>query len=130
MSEEDLRQSLAEVVRARRAELGLSQRELSKRAGVADATISKLETAQLSPSLDTLAKVATGLAMDLAELITTAAPPKGRMRESYSVSSGSWAAMLRELASQVVADMGGVQAAADSLGIARSTLSRWLASDD
>lgn len=130
MTEEDLRQSLADVVRSRRAELGLSQRELSKRAGVADATISKLETSQLSPSLETLAKVATGLEMDLAELIATAAPRTGRMRASYTVSSGSWASMLRELAQQVVADMGGVQAAADSLGIARSTLSRWLAGED
>ena len=125
-TEADLRDLLATAVRDRRAQLNLSQRQLAKRAGVADATISKLETAQLSPSLDTLAKVTAGLEMDLAELIDLVAPRKGRMRPSYTVDSGSWTAMLHDLATQVVADMGSVQAAADELGIARSTLSRWL----
>ena len=126
MSEEDLRGSLADVVRTRRTELGLSQRGLAKQAGVADATISKLETQQLSPSLETLAKVAAGLEMGISELISAAAPAERKMRKTYSVSSGSWASMLAELAGLVVEDMGGPQEAADALGISRSALGRWL----
>ncbi|EDM81663.1 transcriptional regulator [Plesiocystis pacifica SIR-1] len=126
MSDAGLRESLAEVVRGRRAELGLSQRELAKRAGVADATISKLETQQLSPSLDTLAKIAAGLDLDVAALISAAAPPKGRMRPSYTVASGSWAGMLRELAEQVVSDMGSVEEAAAALGMEAGVLQGWL----
>ena len=126
MSDEDLRESLAAAVRARRAELRLSQRELAKRSGVADATISKLETKQLSPSLETLAKLASGLELDLAELIAAAAPPKGKMRPSYSVSSGSWTSMLGELLAQIVSDVGTLEKAAELLGVEASTLEPWL----
>ena len=122
----DLRGALANAVKERRLELGLSQRELAERAAVADGTISKVELAKLSPTVETLAKIAGGLDLELADLIEQMAPRKGRMRPTYTVSSGPWASMRREVLLQVIADMGSREAAAEALGVSRAQLRRWL----
>ena len=49
---------------------GLSQRELAKRAGVTNGTISLIEQNRVSPSISSLKKVLDGIHMSLAEFFT------------------------------------------------------------
>ncbi|MEM7662645.1 MAG: cupin domain-containing protein [Pseudomonadota bacterium] len=49
-----------------RQSFGLSQRQLSKRSGVANATISQIEAGKLNPTVGTLRKILSGLPMSLA----------------------------------------------------------------
>ena len=53
-----------------RDKFGLSQRELAKRAGVTNGTISLIEQNRVSPSISSLKKVLEGLPMSLADFIT------------------------------------------------------------
>lgn len=53
-----------------REKYGLSQRELAKRAGVTNGTISLIEQNRVSPSVSSLKKVLEGLPMSLAEFFT------------------------------------------------------------
>ncbi|WP_051229247.1 cupin domain-containing protein [Paludibacterium yongneupense] len=57
-------------LRAVRNRFGLSQRELAKRAGVTNGTISLIEQNRVSPSISSLKKVLEGLPMTLAEFFT------------------------------------------------------------
>lgn len=50
---------------------GLSQRELAKRAGVTNGTISLIEQNRVSPSISSLRKVLSGIPMTLGEFFTT-----------------------------------------------------------
>jgi transcriptional regulator with XRE-family HTH domain len=52
-----------------RKEQGLTQEDLGRRTGVATSTISKVENNQLSPTFETLLKLAEGLEIDIAELL-------------------------------------------------------------
>lgn len=56
-------------IRSRRDELGLSQEALAHRAGLQRAYIGQLETGMRSPELETLAKLARGLEIDLGDLV-------------------------------------------------------------
>ncbi|UTH73874.1 cupin domain-containing protein [Chromobacterium sp. IIBBL 290-4] len=58
-----------------RTKLGLSQRELAKRAGVTNGTISLIEQNRVSPSVSSLKKVLEGLPITLAEFFTFDAEP-------------------------------------------------------
>ena len=49
---------------------GLSQRELARRAGVANATISQIESGGSNPSVGALKRILDGLSMDLAGFFT------------------------------------------------------------
>ena len=49
---------------------GLSQRELAKRAGVTNSTISMIEKNSVSPSISSLKKVLTGIPMSLVEFFS------------------------------------------------------------
>lgn len=53
-----------------RKEKGLSQRELAKRAGVTNSTISMIEKNSVSPSVSSLKKVLSGLPMSLVEFFS------------------------------------------------------------
>uniref|UniRef100_UPI0035710CE7 cupin domain-containing protein n=1 Tax=Leeia speluncae TaxID=2884804 RepID=UPI0035710CE7 len=53
-----------------REKFGLSQRELAKRAGVTNGTISLIEQNRVSPSVSSLKKVLEGIPMSLAEFFT------------------------------------------------------------
>jgi transcriptional regulator with XRE-family HTH domain len=53
-----------------RKEKGLSQRELAKRAGVTNSTISLIEQDKVSPSISSLKKVLDGFPMTMAEFFT------------------------------------------------------------
>ncbi|XKG60967.1 cupin domain-containing protein [Caenispirillum salinarum] len=57
-------------LKALRALYGLSQRELAKRAGVTNSTISLIEQNRVSPSVASLKKVLDGLPIALAEFFT------------------------------------------------------------
>jgi len=50
---------------------GLSQRELAKRAGVTNGTISLIEQNRVSPSISSLRKVLAGIPMSLGDFFTT-----------------------------------------------------------
>ncbi|RPH54484.1 MAG: cupin domain-containing protein [Lysobacterales bacterium] len=57
-------------LKAVRIMYGLSQRELAKRAGVTNGTISLIEQNRVSPSVSSLKKVLDGIPMSLAEFFT------------------------------------------------------------
>jgi transcriptional regulator with XRE-family HTH domain len=58
------------MIKRRRTELGISQRELAKRVGVSDAYITQLETRErINPTLDVLKKLAKALKVTVAELV-------------------------------------------------------------
>jgi transcriptional regulator with XRE-family HTH domain len=57
-------------LRAVRTMYGLSQRELAKRAGVTNGTISLIEQNRVSPSVSSLKKVLDGVPMSLADFFT------------------------------------------------------------
>ncbi|WP_434627360.1 cupin domain-containing protein [Chromobacterium sp. CV08] len=59
-----------------RTRFGLSQRELAKRAGVTNGTISLIEQNRVSPSVSSLKKVLEGLPITLAEFFTFDAAPE------------------------------------------------------
>jgi transcriptional regulator with XRE-family HTH domain len=56
-----MKKELGAALRARRLELGLSQNELSARTGVAQMTISTIETGNSTPRADILLKLCQGL---------------------------------------------------------------------
>lgn len=56
------REAARALVRARHA-AGLTQTELARRSGTAQAVISRIECGTVSPSLDTLTRIAKGLGM-------------------------------------------------------------------
>src|SRR6266704_1978280 len=60
-----LRFELAEAVRARREELGLSQRQLAERAGMTQPGIARFEAGGTTPTLPLLERLATALGLTL-----------------------------------------------------------------
>jgi transcriptional regulator with XRE-family HTH domain len=62
--------TIAEILRRLRREAGLTLKELADRCGLASSTMSKIENGQMSPTYDTILRVADGLAIDVAELFT------------------------------------------------------------
>ena len=73
---------------------GLSQRELAKRAGVTNSTISMIEKNSVSPSISSLKKVLGGIPMSLMEFFShdleaeTCAPVVYRAAEQVELSRG------------------------------------------
>lgn len=70
-------QALGTFIRERRLKLGISARELARRAGIAD--VVRLEQGRLpNPGAETLRAVATGLEVPLSDLLAAAdwLPPK------------------------------------------------------
>ncbi|MDK2125404.1 cupin domain-containing protein [Parachitinimonas caeni] len=61
---------VSQRLRILRTRSGLSQRELAKRAGVTNSTISLIEQNRVSPSVASLKKVLAGIPMSLAEFFT------------------------------------------------------------
>ncbi|MEQ8831777.1 MAG: cupin domain-containing protein [Alphaproteobacteria bacterium] len=58
---------IGDRLRAVRQSFGLSQRALSRRCGVTNATISLIESGKLSPTFGVLKKITDGLSLDLSE---------------------------------------------------------------
>lgn len=62
---------VGERLRAVRRMYGLSQRELARRAGVTNGSISLIEKNRVSPSVSSLRKLLAGIPLSLAEFFTT-----------------------------------------------------------
>jgi len=60
-----LRFELAEAVRSRREELGLSQRQLAERAGMTQPGVARFEAGGTTPTLPLLERLATALGLTL-----------------------------------------------------------------
>lgn len=60
---------LGEQVRSRRLERGLSQEQLSEKAGLDRTYVSSLESGKRNPAFSTLIKLASALEVELAELV-------------------------------------------------------------
>jgi transcriptional regulator with XRE-family HTH domain len=60
--------------RTLRRRAGLTLQELAERSGLAASTLSKIENGQLSPTFETLLRLADGLGIDVAELFNTESP--------------------------------------------------------
>jgi HTH-type transcriptional regulator/antitoxin HipB len=69
-----LRYELAEAVRARREELGLSQRQLAERAGMTQPGVARFEAGGTTPTLPLLERLASALGLTL----TISLAPAGR----------------------------------------------------
>jgi transcriptional regulator with XRE-family HTH domain len=85
-----------------RMTLGLSQRELARRAGVTNGLISLIEQNRVSPSVSSLKKVLDGLPMTLAEFFT---PDAGQAPQTFFTADqlmeiGSEQVSLRLVAAQ------------------------------
>ena len=81
---------------------GLSQRELAKRAGVTNGTISLIEQNRVSPSVSSLRKVLSGLPMSLGEFFTNdfSATPKVFFDQDELTELGDGEVRLRLVAGQ------------------------------
>ncbi len=64
-----LLETFAQVLRARRKALGLTQEELAHRAGLSMRYVSLLESCRHQPTLATLRGLSRGLDMPMAELV-------------------------------------------------------------
>ena len=62
---------------------GLSQRELAKRAGVTNSTISMIEKNSVSPSISSLKKVLAGIPMSLVEFFSLDVEPDNQSQVVY-----------------------------------------------
>ncbi len=78
-SERSAGPDLGTRLRSVREERGLSQRELARRAGVTNATISLIEKNRSSPSVSSLKKVLDGIPMTLAEFFALELPPEDQI---------------------------------------------------
>ncbi|GGJ96829.1 cupin domain-containing protein [Pseudomonas matsuisoli] len=65
---------------------GLSQRELAKRAGVTNSTISMIEKNSVSPSVSSLKKVLAGIPMSLVEFFSLDVEPDAQPQVIYRAS--------------------------------------------
>jgi transcriptional regulator with XRE-family HTH domain len=70
---------VAQAVRDRREQLGLSLRGLASASGVSSSMISDIERGAKSPTVSTLAALADALGVPLSALIDKAAPPAARI---------------------------------------------------
>jgi transcriptional regulator with XRE-family HTH domain len=72
-----------QVVRERRAELGLSQEDLAELCGFDRKSISRVETGAFSPSLDRVWRLADSLDLSISDLFADLAdpPPKRQRRK-------------------------------------------------
>jgi transcriptional regulator with XRE-family HTH domain len=71
---------VAQAIKNRREELGLTLRALASRSGVSSSMISDIERESKSPTISTLSALAEALEVPLAALIDTPAPTTRRIR--------------------------------------------------
>lgn len=72
-------QDLGVRLRELRKMYGLSQRELAKRAGVTNGTISLIEQSRISPSIGSLKKVLGGFPISIADFLTLDMSPRAKV---------------------------------------------------
>jgi transcriptional regulator with XRE-family HTH domain len=83
---------IANQVRARRQEVGLTMVQVADRTGISKGMLSKIENAQTSPSLTTLARLATALDMPVTSLFRGLAEE----RDAVFVKSGHRPEIVRQ----------------------------------
>ena len=80
-----MEQRIAQGVKLRREQLGLSANDLAERSGVSRAMVSKIERLEVSPTAALLGRLCNGLGITLSSLIasaeTSAGPPIARAAE-------------------------------------------------
>ena len=77
---------VGERLQAIRKLKGLSQRELAKRAGVTNSTISMIEKNSVSPSISSLRKVLSGIPMSMVEFFSEELQPENPTQVVYKAS--------------------------------------------
>jgi transcriptional regulator with XRE-family HTH domain len=69
----EIRHTVGEIIKRRRQEIGLSRREVARRAGVNDSTIVRIENGDIAnPRSDMLQSLATALNLSYADLFAAA----------------------------------------------------------
>src|SRR5579862_4850068 len=71
--------NVGQRLRQRRLRLGLSQRELARRAGVSNATISMIEANRVSPSVAALKQILSALGAGIADFFASAEEERDRI---------------------------------------------------
>ena len=74
-----MEQDIAVRLKSIRERLALSQRQLARQSGVANATISQVEAGKLNPTVSMLKKILDGIPMSLGEFFSDDAPGQERM---------------------------------------------------
>jgi transcriptional regulator with XRE-family HTH domain len=92
VTEEQIGWVIANHVRARRQAIGQSVGQLAARTGISKGMLSKIENAQTSPSLSTLARLASALDMPVTSLFRGLAEE----REAVFVRAGSGPEIIRQ----------------------------------
>lgn len=77
-----------ERIRARRLELGLTQRALSERCGIAEPTLRRYEAGKLNPKLSTCQKIATALEVPVVYLLEASSETKELAEEVDQMIKG------------------------------------------
>ena len=84
-AQQAMEQRIAQGVKLRREQLGLSANDLAERSGVSRAMVSKIERLDVSPTAALLGRLCNGLGITLSSLIasaeTSAGPPIARAAE-------------------------------------------------
>lgn len=78
------RSSIGDHLYSLRKRRNWTQGHLAKQCGIAVSTISKIENGQLSPSFETLLRIAEGLSMTIADLMTIDAVDRSKTRRSVT----------------------------------------------
>lgn len=76
---------IGEHIRKRRLELGMTQRELGERCGIAEPTIRRYEAGKLNPKLETCQTIAAALNVPVAYLLNTSPETKSSLEKLDSV---------------------------------------------
>lgn len=63
-----MEKDIASIIRARRGELGITQSELAKKAGVTRAAMCRYESGERVPTLDTAVRLSRALGINLDQL--------------------------------------------------------------
>ncbi|WP_138468541.1 helix-turn-helix domain-containing protein [Poseidonocella sp. HB161398] len=73
-TESDLIRPLADHLRALRTGQGLTLQDLAGRSGISRATLSRIENGEVSPTAETLGRLATALALPISQLLAPLEP--------------------------------------------------------
>lgn len=71
--------TIGENIKRKRVELGLTQKELGKRCGMADSAIRRYESNRANPKPETIFKIASGLGVESEELLKDVSPEERGM---------------------------------------------------
>ncbi len=77
-------ENLGQKVRQLRTDRDLTQKELARRGGLSHSALSKIENSQLSPTFETILRIADGLAIDVSELLSSLGSARHRTRRTIT----------------------------------------------